>query len=354
MQVNNAKTVGGTPPDSEKSLGSWTRSLASNPSAVKFKLKPMDTLVDDVAKQQAIQKAIKDRLAATAPEDGCSLIAIRVPLKPRCSDKHSGGKHDITVAYPAAPDGWFYVGQFAQPVEEGDAYGQESFAVAIRGNPNFDIDPSCPCPPLLPANTLELRWSSWKWFRELSRMYGFYTPTLKISDSAAEQLIEKFPILKKSPLLEDTTDPAPSLTVESQYISLGDIFELTLNTGAFNDPEIIKRLPLFHVGCLKKLDNIPPKVWLWDDTDTGGNPDVTVMGAPNVGAVSGLSGLIPGANDAKWPRQMVVGAANQPSPPWFLFKCLNRGNIGENWPWYTLDWDKVKWLENKWMANSPF
>ncbi|ETI22664.1 hypothetical protein G647_06740 [Cladophialophora carrionii CBS 160.54] len=51
------------------------------------------------------------------------------------------------------------------------------------------------------------------------------------------------------------------------------------------------------------------------------------------------------------PRQMVIRAAE--TAPSYLFKCLARGNDGSQERWFTLDWDKVKLLENKWMADIP-
>ncbi len=39
--------------------------------------------------------------------------------------------------------------------------------------------------------------------------------------------------------------------------------------------------------------------------------------------------------------------------PSYLFKCQPKGDDGSSSRWFTLDWKKVKWLENKWMADIP-
>ncbi|EXJ71718.1 uncharacterized protein A1O5_05526 [Cladophialophora psammophila CBS 110553] len=324
MDVLKTKTIGGTAPDGE-ALFDWRQSLASNPSVVKYKVKSLDTLVDDPTKKSALQTAIKARLAMTEPVDGCNVLAIRVPLKPYYSDRDSRGKHDISVAYPDIPKGWYAVGQFAQPAALENAFYGKSYCIAVRGNPNFDLDPDRACPALFGATSAKRRWYT----ERQGNNYGMFTPVF--DSSYQDDLLKKYPALKTS----------PQVPLIDQYQALGDIFEPAV------DPQSIPRTSLeniacFHTSCLKELPKFPPKVWIWDDTNTHGTPDVTVMGAPNLEMPDGKS---------KERRQMVIQAPE--TGPSYIFKCLPRGDDGSTEKWYTLDWDKVKWMENKWMADIP-
>ncbi|OAP60890.1 hypothetical protein AYL99_05892 [Fonsecaea erecta] len=324
MDVVKTKTIGGTAPDGAALYG-WRQSLASNPSVVKYKLKSLDTLVDDATKKSELQKAIKARLALTQPVDGCNVLAIRVPLKPYFSDRDSRGKHDMSVAYPDVPKGWYAVGQFAQGAALEDAFHGNSSCIAVRGNPNFDLDPEHACPALFGATAAKRRWYASRG----DHQYGMFTP---VFDSPyQDDLLKKYPALKTS----------PQVSLSDQYLALGDIFEPATDPLGINRTSL-ENVACFHVSCLKEVPKFPVKVWIWDDTSTGGTPDVTIMGAPNLEMPDGKS---------KERRQMVLQAPE--TGPAYLFKCLPRGDDGSTEKWYTLDWDKVKWMENKWMADIP-
>lgn len=323
MKEIRTTTVGGTAPDGDL-LENWRRTLSTNPSVVLYKLKPIDTLVEDPAKRNALKEAIKRRLAQGQPIDGCNLLAIRVPLKPYYSDRDSRGKYDISVAYPDVPKGWYAVGQFGQSAALENAFWGHSYAIAVRGNPNFELDADRPFPALFGATSTQRRWCTYR----QGNQYGMFTP---VFDTPYEEaVLQKYPKLRSIPG-----------SLKDQYLALGDVFEPAAESQAVPQ-HALEKVACFHRSCLKELPRFPPKVWMWDDTNTRGSPDVTVMGAPN---------LIMPDGKTKEPRQMVIQAPE--TGPSYLFKCLPRGDDGSGQVWYTLDWDKVKWLENKWMADIP-
>jgi hypothetical protein len=319
--VVRTTTVGGTAPDGDK-LEGWRRTLATNPSVVLYKSKTIDTLVDDPVLKAALQQAIRDRLSRGQPIDSCKLLAIRVPLTPYYSDRDSRGKHDISVAYPAVPKGWYAVGQFAQSAALENSFWGKSYAIAVRPNTNFELDLEHPAPALFGATSCLRRWHTYR----QGNQYGMFTP---VFDTPYEQeVFQKYPALKGAKLRD-------------QYVALGDVFENAADPQGVRQNSL-ERVACFHLSCLRELPGFPPKIWVWDDSGTGGTPDVTVMGAPNLVMPDGKPGE---------PRQMVIQAPE--TGPSYLFKCLARGNDGSLEHWFTLDWDKVKWLENKWMADIP-
>jgi hypothetical protein len=152
LDVIRTTTVGGTAPDGELLEGG----------------------VDDPVKKSALQQAIQERLARGQPVDSCKLLAIRVPPKPYYSDRDSRGKHDISVAYPEIPKGWYTVGQFAQSAALENSFGGKSYAIAVRPNPNFELDAEHPVPALFGATTCQRRWNTYR----QGNQYGMFTPFL--------------------------------------------------------------------------------------------------------------------------------------------------------------------------------
>lgn len=128
MQAVNTHTIGGTATDNRESVNSWRRSLHTNPALINYKLRPIEEFVPadlrveqgkdaagkpvTVSKRSLVKKAARALIDAQAPVDHCTVLAIKVPLKPYYCDAGSDAKHDMSVAYPDVPKGWLRVSTF--------------------------------------------------------------------------------------------------------------------------------------------------------------------------------------------------------------------------------------------------
>jgi len=316
MQTLKIRTIGGTAPDEEGSLQGWRQSLHSNPALVKYKLNTIDNLVTDPVRKAKFLEAINMYLKTNQPVDSCSILAIRVPLKTYYSDEDSGGKHDLSVAYPDVPEGWLRLGQFAQGAKAEWAFKGTNYGVAVRINPNLMLDGHCSNPPVMPATTAESKWTLWRH----STAFGFYTPIYDPADNST--------VLTDN--LTDKTTP-----VRDQYTAVGDIFEPATELKYLNG---IEKIACFHKNCTIKVSG-KTGTWIWDDAGTGGDSDIAVLGAPPAYAGTGSTKLQP-----------LVVRSPQTSDA-YAFKCLPRGTDWNTLTWYMPDWSKVKWLENRWLAN---
>lgn len=322
MDSFKIRTYGGIAPDENDGLQGWRRSIVSDPAIVKYKLKPIDELITDQDRKKKLQAAIKDHLAGTQPIDSCSVLAIRVPLKPYFSDRDSRSKHDLTVAYPDVPDGWLRVGQFAQPGKAENCFHGQSYGLAVKANPNLDLEGPCPHPPVVAAKAATMQWNNWT----NGVPFGFYTPTYDAPTKVEDALA----------IIAD-----PKLAAQyNNYAALGDIFEPATETKWLKD---LDKVACFHKDCMVDIPG-GSNFWLWDDTSTGASKDVMIVGAPTAYA---------GKDDGKVGEkkmQKLVNMAKETSDS-YVFKCLARGADWPNQSWKMLDWSKVKLLENKWLAD---
>lgn len=177
LETVNTHTIGGTATDDKENLDSWRQSLHTNPALINYKLRPIKELVPadltveqkdtagksvTVSKRGLVKKVAKALIDAHAPVDHCTVLAIKVSLKPYYSDLGSHAKHDISVAYPDVPKGWLRVAQYAQGANMKDAFRGQSYTYAVRANPNQDLlgtHGSCPCPGVVAATHANIIWA---------------------------------------------------------------------------------------------------------------------------------------------------------------------------------------------------
>ncbi|RAO73970.1 uncharacterized protein BHQ10_009982 [Talaromyces amestolkiae] len=182
LKTVNPHTIGGTATrtatDDKEDLNSWRQSLHTNPALINYKLRPIEELVPadltveqgkdaggktiTVSKRSLVKKAGRAFIDAHAPVDHCTVLAIKVPLKPYYSDAGSGAKHDMSVAYPDVPKGWLRVSQFAQGASRKYAFRGQSYTYAVRANPNLVLlgtHGTCPCPGVVAATHANTIWT---------------------------------------------------------------------------------------------------------------------------------------------------------------------------------------------------
>lgn len=332
MQAYTIKTLGGTAPSDDSNLSHWQSTLFTNPVAVDYKLRPIYDLLDPTStKYEGVKEEVDDRLDVTAPKDPFSLLAIRVPLKNYFSDYKSGGKWDIVVAYPDVPAGWLRVGQFAQPGR--DSSMQNETAIAVRVNPNFRGEGKALS--VVPAIGCKLKWKD----QSNGISFGMFTPIGPASPSNANLL--------SGPDDDDSSNPTTTTTTTGSdpdggpaYFPLGDIFEPSISPEGVPQHSL-ESLAVFHKDVLvTKQHNDKNMVWIWDDADTGGTPDISVWGA----AVNIAEEYPPRER-----RMVLVGQDG--GAPAYLFQATARCSVEEakEVQWKCLDWRKVKWLDNKWL-----
>ncbi|ORY07667.1 hypothetical protein BCR34DRAFT_489297 [Clohesyomyces aquaticus] len=321
MDAMQIRTLGGLAPEADTDLTNWRRTLFFNPVAVDYKLKPIyELLPPDHAKRAALTEEIQKRLAVTAPKDPFSLIAIRVPLKPYISDRDSQAYADLTVAWPDAPDGWLRVGQFAQSAKWENNNMTNDKGVAVRVNPNFDWEGKEPT--VVSAVACTRAWKT----RQNGVDFGIFRPLGP--DKATDTNSNVLTVNEGLFFLQGT---------EPTYQPLGDFFEHTQSPEGV--PSVsLESLAVFHKSLLKTAYTTDSNVrWLWDDSGTGGWPDITLLGAPQDLAE---------ASPPHDRRTLVVGPGGAPA---YIFKCVPRNTDHKSVEWKTLDWSKVKWLDNKFL-----
>lgn len=360
MQTVNTHTIGGTATDDKENLGSWRQSLHTNPALINYKLRPIEELVPadltveqgkdaagkpvTVSKRSLVKKAARALIDAQAPVDHCTVLAIKVPLKPYYSDAGSGAKHDMTVAYPDVPKGWLRVSQFAQGTSWKYAFRGQSYTYAVRANPNLDllgIHGTCPCPGVVAATHAN---SIWKGRANLTLgqpippVPTFWRPYYQPYNETQIKA-DYTKIIQSGGTLGLGLDVNKPLL--DQYSPLGDIFEPLVN--GQKELTNLNSLALFHkdmVVKLKKSVNTSLDVqWLWDDSGSGAPTDVTVLGLP-------ISRGNLGPND----ETLLMEAAPETSTA-LPFWCTGRSVDPTKYDGITLDWIKVKILRNEWLSK---
>lgn len=359
LQTVNTHTIGGTATDDKEILDSWRQSLTTNPALINYKLRPIEELVPadltveqkntdgktvTVSKRSLVKKAARAIIDAQAPVDHCTVLAIKVPLKPYYSDLGSHAKHDISVAYPDVPKGWLRVAQFAQGASMKYAFQGQSYTYAVRANPNLDLlgtHGSCPCPGVVAATHANIIWtgrpdmyigegmppapSFWRPY------YQPYNETQIKADY--KKIIEAGGSFG---LGLDVNKP-----LNGQYIPLGDIFEPL----SYGQKELtnLNSLAVFHTDMivkLKKAVNTSLDVhWIWDDSGSRAETDVTVLGLP-------ISRGNLGPND----ETLLMEPAPETSTA-LPFWCAQRSVDPTKFEGVTLDWTKVKILRNEWLSK---